>query len=100
MNKILFALICIGSLIGCSENQNEGPNYTYNWKTKITYLNGDIDTLVINRSSHDGRFINLYLNTNDVPCLQTLRNGYWFDSLIVCGVRRYEILSLEKNLVK
>ena len=93
--------------IGCKRKYP--PDYNYQWTIKVTYTNGDIDTVECGRDSFKGNPVFLWLKTSSngalvsggtTPCLFVSCGLY--KSPIVCGVRKYEILSktkspLEKN---
>lgn len=82
-------------------------NYNYNWKVNVTYTNGENDTISFNRNSFKGNecYLKLKISENGVfssggtePCLITICGIY--ETPIVCGVRKYTILSFEKKLLK
>ena len=104
IKSVLLILVAIFYLSSCSE----GPiNYTYKWKIAVVYTNGEKDTINCQYDSFNGN--NCYLNlkisevglveTNAIdPCI-TMGCGV-YEEAVTCGVRRYEILSLEKVLLK
>jgi len=89
IKKVMYVVCIILIFISCCANIN------YKYEIKITYTNGDIDTLVINTGSDD---YSLYLTTQDgwgagVPCLKKGKPTSSTETTIACGVRKFEILS-------
>jgi hypothetical protein len=102
MKTFLFLiLICLSS---CA--YKHAPNYHYDWTVKVTYTNSDIDTIKCGRNSFNGNEAYIFLKISEpgilvtsstAPCLVT-SCGFYQD-IIVCGVRKFEILSIEKTLM-
>jgi len=99
--QITFLCFILNSCIKYSQD------YDYKWKVKVTYTNSDIDTLECGRKSFKGNEVILYLKTNtpgllsdaSVPVCLTVSCGF-YDTIIVCGVRKFEILSFKKDSIK
>lgn len=102
-NIILLVLIFIS--VSC--HRGFEPDYIYTWKLKVTYTNGEIDTVNCNRESFKGNKVSLYLKTSDpgvlvnasmVPCIVT--HCGFYTEIIVCGIRKYEVLESKKEILK
>jgi len=83
------------------------PDYNYKYTAKITYQNGDIDTLSFNRESFKGNKVYVYIKTTESgiissssisPCL-VIACGF-YKKTIACGVRKYEIISESKEPIE
>jgi len=98
---IIIIMCCLSS---CFNNKN---NYTYKWKLSVVYTNGDKDTIDCEYDSFNGNDCYLTLKISESglltsggtePCIITGCGFYW--KPVVCGVRKYEIISLEKILLE
>jgi hypothetical protein len=97
----LYILLVAILFSGCA--YKHAQNYNYKWKVKVIYTNGDIDTIQCERNSFNGNEAYLWLKISEPgilisggtsPCLIT-QCGFYED-VIVCGVRKYEVLLSEK----
>lgn len=98
MKKLLSILLIVSSIAicGCKEF---GPDYHYTYKVKVTYQNGDIDTVKCGLDSFNGNSVGLYVKTSDngvlvnagTPACLTLGCGF-YQYTVVCGVRKYILL--------
>ena len=102
MKKKLLILSVLFILLVSSCKYN--PDYTYKWDIKVTYTNGDIDTLHHESNSFKGNPVVLYLKTSEsgvlvsggtTPCLVS-SCGFYYET-IVCGVRKYDVIKEEKS---
>lgn len=102
--KAFFMMLIMCCFLSCS---NYGPDYTYKWKLAVVYTNGDKDTVNCQYDSFKGNECYLYLkisengllsNSGTEPCL-TMSCGLYSDP-VVCGVRKYEILTFDKIPLK
>ena len=101
---VLFIMFVMFIFSSCSYN---GPNYTYKWKLAVVYTNGEKDTVKCQYNSFKGNdcFLILQISEDGVlssggtaPCI-VIGCGF-YSKVVVCGVRKYEILSLDKVLIK
>lgn len=98
-------ILLLSILWFCSCSDNE-VNYTYTFKVKVTYLNGDTDTTIAQVDSHDGLKCYIYLSVSDggllssggpQPCL--IKGCGLSREAVSCGVRKFDILGTEKILL-
>lgn len=96
-NSILYSVLITILLCSCIEY---GQNYNYKYKVRVTYTDSAVDTLEFNRDSFKGNKVYLYLKISESgllssggtsPCL-VIGCGF-YKRTIVCGVRKFEILS-------
>lgn len=102
---ILAMLLLCAVYSGCSDSF--GTNYTYKWKTSVTYTNGERDTLNYEYTTFKGNEAYTYLKISESgllssggtePCI--IVGCGFHQETITCGVRKYEVLALEKLPVK
>ena len=95
---ILFSFMIVVFMISCKYN-----DYTYVYDVKVTYTNGDVDTVQCSMDSFKGNVVYLKLkisdsgvfsNSSTSPCLVIIC-GFYTD-VKACGVRKYIILNEEK----
>lgn len=100
---IFYLLLCV-ILISCS---NFETNYTYKWKLAVVYTNGEKDTIKCQYDSFKNNECYLYLKISETglisgagtaPCI-IMGCGFYSD-VVACGVRKFEILSLDKVLLE
>lgn len=103
---LLFGIILL--FVSCHHKEkNMVPDYDYQWKLKVTYTNGDIDTVQCGRNSFNGNPVDVYIMTTEplsitsggVNSCLTMKCGLYYTRLS-CGVRKFEILSFDKTLLK
>ncbi len=96
-NYIIYLVLITILFCSCTEY---GQDYNYRYKVKVTYTDSAVDTLECNRNSFKGNKVYLYLkisesgllsSTGTSPCL-VIGCGF-YKKTIVCGVRKFEILS-------
>lgn len=98
--KVFFILFVTCCFLSCS---NSKTNYTYKWKLAVVYTNGEKDTINCQYDSFKGNkcYLAFKISEHGVfssggtePCI--IMGCGFYSSPVVCGVRRYEILSLDK----
>lgn len=77
----------------CSCSDRVYKNYHYSYTAEVVYHNERKDTISFEKDSNNGDRVVLYLNS-DAGCLKVYCS--FFDSTLVCGVRKYKILSFKK----
>lgn len=102
MKKILLSLLLISTIlsVGCG---NYGQNYHYTYKVKITYQNGDVDTVLCGMDGFKENEATLYLKTSEsgvlvsggTPSCLMVGCGF-YGNTVACGVRKYVVLYTEK----
>ena len=92
-------------LFSCQKNY--GTNYTYKWKLAVTYTNGDKDTINCQYDSFKSNdcFLTLKVSESGLlsssetePCI--IMGCGFYSEPVTCGVRKYEVISLDKVLLK
>jgi len=96
LNNFIKILILLLIVVSC----RYGQDYRYEWKVKVTYDNADIDTLDVSRDSFKGNICYIGLKIYEggalsdagvTPSLVT-GCGAFYQTTIVTGVRKFEIL--------
>ena len=88
MKKLIFISLLLISLVSCKPDKTAYLNCT--WEIEVTYLNGDMETLTLERDSvYKGGDLHLY-DSNVVMCTP-FRNEQ-----LLCGVRKMNVLSETK----
>jgi hypothetical protein len=102
---IIIIIISLTILYSCSNDIK--PNYTYNWKVAVVYTNGDKDTLNCKYDSFKGNECFLYLKISENGLLSSggtasciVMGCGFYTTVVACGVRKYEVLSLNKKPLK
>lgn len=104
-SSVLAAILLLCAVFSSCDNW--GTNYVYKWKAKVTYTNGQIDTVSYEYKSFKGNEAHTYLKVSEngllssagtTPCL-IVGCGFRQD-VVVCDVRKYEILQHSRVLVK
>ena len=98
MKKLGFLFLIVLMLSGCAGNYD--PDYTHQYVIEVTYMNGDIDTITHIRDSFKGNEIYIYLKSYEpgvladagTPSCVNSACGF-YDKSLVCGVRKFQILS-------
>lgn len=112
--RIILTSLVIAALIACLPflcikmvSRDYGDNYKYKWKVAVTYTNGDQDTLDCEYDSFKGNECFLYLSHSEGGPLSGGSSGNciitgcgFHKRLIVCGVRKYEVLTLDRIPIK
>ena len=105
LTKAFFILLVLCCFLSCSSHF--GTNYTYKWKLAVIYTNGDKDTVNCQYDSFNGNECYLTLKISErgllssggtEPCI-IMGCGFYIEP-VVCGVRKYEIVKLDKVLLK
>jgi hypothetical protein len=105
LTKAFFILLVMCCFFSCSSNF--GHNYTYKWKLAVIYTNGEKDTVNCQYNSFKGNECYLTLKISESgllssggtePCI--IMGCGFYSEPVVCGVRKYEILNLDKVLLK
>ena len=105
VTKAFFILLVMCCFLSCSSNF--GTNYTYKWKLAVIYTNGEKDTVDCQYNSFKGNECYLTLKISESgllssggtePCI--IMGCGFYSKPVVCGVRKYEILNLNKVLLK
>lgn len=98
----LFILLFVILLDGCKY----GQDYKYTYTAKVTYTDSSVDTVVFGRESFKGNPVVVYLKVSESgvlssggtsPCLM-IGCGF-YSTPVVCGVRKYEIISESKEAI-
>jgi len=104
--KRLISLVSIIIIIfffsGC---YNFDPDYTYKWDIEVTYTNGDIDTISCGRDSFKGNEVSLYLSARSSGFSGSGSACVYMScgmekEAIVCGVRKFDIICEQKELIE
>jgi hypothetical protein len=105
VTKAFFILLVMCCFLSCSSNF--GTNYTYKWKLAVVYTNGEKDTVNCQYDSFKGNECYLTLKISESgllssggtePCI--IMGCGFYSEPVVCGVRKYEVLNLDKVLLK
>ena len=105
LTKAFFILLVMCCFFSCSSNF--GTNYIYKWKLAVVYTNGEKDTVNCQYNSFKGNECYLTLKISESgllssggtePCI--IMGCGFYSEPVVCGVRKYEILNLDKVLLK
>jgi hypothetical protein len=98
---LIISIISFTILYSCSNDIK--PNYTYKWKIAIVYTNGDKDTINCKYDSFKGNECFLYLKISENGLLSSggtasciVTGCGFYSNVVACGVRKYEVLSLDK----
>lgn len=101
MKKLIIFLSLFGLLLSCIRYS---PDYTYIYDIKVTYENGDADTIHYEKNSFKGNPVHIFIKTSDggvlsssggSPCLASSCGLY--TQVLVCGVRKFEIINESKK---
>jgi len=98
-------VILVAIAISACHSRPQKQDYKYAWDIKVTYTNGDIDTIHHEMASEDGYDVDLYIqtvkhvpgsigNTTVPACL--VSQCLYRTVTICCGVRKIDTLSFEK----
>ncbi len=102
---VIMLFVILSIVIFSCPNKEYKPDYTYKWKFAVTYTNGDQDTINCQYNSFNGNECYLYLKIENggivssgvEPCI--IMGCGFYSEPVVCGVRKYEILSLDKEIL-
>jgi hypothetical protein len=99
-DKLFFSIIALVlSLIlsSCNNNDNS-PVLLFTYEIEVVYQNSEVDTLFYKRTAIDKVSLHLSSTKGDA-CLKSYAGGYSMPNL-VCGVRRYEVLNVEHEIIQ
>ena len=101
--RITLSITIVMAMLLITHCTNLNNNYTYKWKVAVVYSNGDKDTLNCQYDSFNGNTCYVSLKISDRgllsgggtdPCI-VIGCGFYTE-IVACGVRRYEVVSLDK----
>ncbi len=103
--KKLIIIIGISITIMLFNGCYNDPNYNYQWDIKVTYNNGDIDTISCDRDSFNGNKVILFLSAETGAFSGSGSSCIYMQcglskKTITCGVRKYNIIHESKILLK
>ena len=96
---IFLVLACIIMTQSCDTN-----DYSNSFVIRVTYMNGDVDTIDYNRVSFGDEDMVIELNiatggllsgAGTTPCIVSYNNSYGSE-VVCCGVRKFSIISHDK----